>query len=541
MKKLIASALLFIIVASTLPASAAPPRQHGIAEYTFHVHIKLDGSANIEERITNRFTGRFNGVFLNINRRGFGNVENLTVLEYVPATGEYIYFTEVRRAREGDAGVFTTSREDGYFNIQVFAPSLDEYRVFVYRYTLTRAAVRFTDAGQFDRTLIGRGWDVPIESYEVVITFEGADAQPAAHRDGNLIYRLYIAGELRGTTTMGTNDIQFYCGGNVLLPGQSLGVDIRFPYQWVPDARVINRGIEDRPFPWVAAVLITIVAMIAMVFLIIYLKARPHKVDFDERYYEKLPSDNGPALMAYLVRHKQLKIKDVLATLLNMARDGILTIKADDNAPENYVFIRNTGFVRSLRPHEEYLITWLMEGIGNSTSVSIQDIQNAGKNEDDATLFHENFAEWSAIVKSEADELEYFESYWRRSPHGELEYRKWLAFKRYLKNLTDVGQVDITNAHAFWDSFLPYALSLGSAKKLMKKLPDIPKPMEAGDWDASNMLWFGVIGPQMLGVCNGVFAATYTHGQSYVAARDDVGGGGFSASSGGGGSSGGAF
>jgi len=540
MKKLILSALLFVILSAALPIYASPPREHGIAEYTFHVHINRDGSADIEERIVNRFTGSFNGVFLNINRRGFGDVTNITVHEYLPATGEYIAFTEVRRASEGDSGVFIASRDGDYHNIQVFSPSRDEYRVFVYRYNLTRAAARYLDAGRFDRTLIGRGWDIPIESYEVIITFEGADTEPP-HSTGNIIYTLYIAAEPHATTTVGTNDIRFHSYGNVLRAGQSLGVDARFPYQWLPDARVINRGIDDRPFPWVSVVLIGIAAMVVAVILIIYMMARPHKVDFNERYYEELPSDNGPALMAYLVRHKELKIKDVLATLLNLARSGILTIQEDNDAAYNYIFIRNFGFVRTLRPHEEFLMKWLFEGIGNSTAVSMQDIQDAGKSEYSAMLFHENFSEWTAIVKTEAEELTYFESYWRRTPHGELEHQKWLAFKRYLKNLTDVRQVGI-DTHAFWNSFLPYALSLGSAKKLMKNLPHIPKPVDMQDWDASNMLWFGIVGPRMLSVCTGAFSTTYSHGQSHVSAKADYGsGGGFSASSGGGGSSGGAF
>jgi len=541
MKKSIALAMLFAIIISAIPTSASPPpRQHGILEYILHIHINLDGSAFIEERITNRFTGNFNGAFMELNSRGFGRLENLIVLEYIPNTGEYEQFAQVRRAREGDHGVFTVERDGGTHNVHVFAPSHNEYRVFVYRYTLTSAATRFNDAGQFDRTLIGSGWDVPIESYQILITFEGANLAPT-HSSVNVMYYLYIGGQLHRSTIMGTNDIRLNSFAEVLLPGQSLGVDARFPYEWLPDARVTNRSVDDTPFRWGLFVLVCLIGIVVIIFIVIAILARPHKVDFNDRYYEQLPSDKGPALMAYLIRDRQLKVKDVLASLLNMAKGKILTIEKDEEDTDNYCFIRNSGFERSLRPHEEFLLSWLIDGIGDGNSICIKRIKQVGKNEDTALHFHENFGDFVGIVKAEADELEYYETYWRRTPHGELEYQKWLAFKRYLKNLTDVGQRGI-DANAFWDNFLPYALSLGSAKKLMKKMPNIPKPMSADHWDTGNILWFSVLGPQMLATCNGAFSTTYSYGQSYASAQDYGGASsGFSASSGGGGSSGGAF
>jgi len=539
MKKIISLAILLALIAIPISAST-PSRQHGIPNYTIYIHINRDGSADIEERITNRFAGQFNGVFMEFNSRGFGNLTNLTVSEYIPATGEYIYFTQARRAREGYDGVFTIDRDGGTHNVQVFSPSRDEYRTFVYRYTLTRAATRFTDAGQFDRTLIGRGWEVPIEAYQVIITFEGSAFEPLFGY-GNIVYSLYIGGELRNIATMGTNDIRFNSYTEGLRPGQSLGVDARFPYEWLPDARVTNRGVDDAPFRWGFFILMCLLAIVVITIIVIYFLSRPHKVDFDERYYDKLPSDNGPALMAYLVRDRQLKIKDVLATLLNLAKDKMLIIEKDDADPDNYCFTRNIGFDRSLYSHEEFLLEWLLEGIGDGNSICLRQIELVGKNEDTALCFHEKFNEWAEIVKAQADELEYYETIWRRSPYGELEYQKWRAFRRYLKNLTDISDSGV-GAHAFWDKFLPYALSLGSAKKLIKKMPNIPKPSGLDEWDNSSLLWFSIIGPHMLNSCTGTFSMTYSYGQSYASAQDYSGsGGGFSASSGGGGSSGGAF
>jgi len=541
--------MLIILQLAPLPAFAASQsRTHGIAEYTITIHINSDGSAQVEERIVNRFTGQFNGVFLDVYRRGFGIITDYSILEYLPDTGEYVYFTPVRSARAGDSGVFASERDGPMQRFQVFQPSHDEYRTFVYRYSLTQAAAKFLDAGQFNRTLIGADWDVPIEAYEVIITFEEA---PAPDGQGLLTSTVYIAGNALWTAGQGANDIHFHSYGNILPPGQSLRVSAVFPAEWLPDAPVTNRSIDARPFPWLWVVLAGIGAIIVTPIAVIATKARPHKVDFSERYYDKLPADNGPALMAYLVRDRQLKIKDIPATLLNMAKDGILTIDRDINEPDNYRFTRKQSpnvsqdSTRRLRPHEEFLIQWLFEGIGNGTSVGLAEIKLVGMNEDTALLFHEKFNDWAEIVKAEADSFHYYESYWRRTPHGELEYRQWRAFKRYLKDLTDIDQ-SYVGAHAFWDKYLPYALSLGGAKKLMKKMPHIPNPAGAdagiSNWDSPNMLWFSIIGPQMLSACTGTFSTTYNHGLQYASSGDGSGSGySVSSSIGGGGSSGGAF
>jgi len=513
MKKFLLTFVIMILLLSGVHAYASQDREHGIAEFIIHIHINADGSADVEERITNRFIGQFNGVFRDINRRGIGRIENFQAWEYIPATGEYIPFTEVRRASIGDDKVYTVSNESGISNYQLFSPSLDEYRTFVYSYTMTRVAARFLDAGQVNHYVIGSEWVVPIESYEIKITFE--EAPPIS---GELTATVYIGGSPHWEFVSATNDISFNSYNTHLNPGQTLRVDAIFPTTWILDAPIINRNIDDQPFPVWIIVVLSIVGLILLVIIIISILARPHKVDFNERYYDKLPADNGPALMAYLVNDRTIKIKDMIATLLNMTKNGVLSISTDDTG--DYVFTRNPGFTCVLKSHEDFLIQWLFEDIGDGTTLELQIVRQIGKTEDTALLFHEKFNEWIKFIEKEAEHLQYYDSIWRRSPHGELEYRKWLAFKRYLKNLTNIEQTDI-NTHEFWDKFLPYALSLGSTKKLIKKLPNIPMPIADDLSDAGSVLWFNIISPQLINVCNNAFADTYSQAQVYAASSSD--------------------
>jgi len=535
MMKKIAFILLMVLSFIVMPTHVmSESREHGIADFYIHIHINKDGSADVEERITNRFIGEFNGVFRNINRRGTGGIDNFFAWEYIPDTGEYIPFVETRQASEGDNWVFTVRNNGNISSFQLFSPSRDEYRVFVYSYTMSQVATRFSDMGQFNHYVIGSEWLVPIENYEIRITFEGAP--PAG---GELSATVYLLGNPLWELISATNDIAFHSYGNQLRAGETLRIDARFQENWLSDARASRRGIDDRPFPWLLVALLGVASIILIPIAVVLRLARPHKVDFSEKYYDNLPDDKGPALMAYLVRDRQLKIKDVVATLFHLARDGILTISTDQTG--DYVFTRSFGFVRTLRQHENFLMDWLFDGIGDGTNFDLQIIREIGENEDTALLFQEKFNDWSEIVKKEGEHLEYFDSYWRRSPHGELEYRKWRAFKRYLKNLTDINQADI-DTHVFWDRFLPYALSLGSAKKLMKKLPNIPKPMGDDSLDGDSILWFAIISPQMISVCNGVFSHTHYRGQAAVSGQSYAGfsGGGYSSGSSGGGG-GGAF
>jgi len=513
MIKKILSTFLLVLVFTATPIYATNDREHSIAEFQINIHIYPDGSAQVEERITNRFIGEFNGVFRDINRRGIGDIDNFLAWEYLHETGEYIPFIEARRAREGDSGVFTSQRSGNVSSFQIFSPSRDEIRTFVYSYTLTQVATRFSDVGQFNHYVMGSEWHVSIENYEVRITFEGA----ALANPGELSAAVYIGGSRTWEFVSATNDIAFHSYGTELRPGETLRINAHFPEHWLYEARQLNRSIDTPPFPWAIVIILGVLALILIPIIVILIMARPHRVDFSEKYYDKLPADNGPALMAYLVRDRQLNIKDVIATLLHLARDGIVIISTDQH--DEHIFTRDFGFMRSLRPHENFLMEWLFDGIGDGTCFELSTIQLIGENEESAMLFYEKFTRWSEIVKKEGEQLEYFESYFRRSPYGELEYRKWRAFKRYLKNLTEVERVDI-DTHEFWNNFLPYALSLGSTKKLIKKLPDIPMPGDTNSLDASNALWFSAVGAQFLGLCNNAFNQTHHRGYSYIAGSD---------------------
>jgi len=511
--------LSLILFATTVHAAA--PREHGIAEYNVYVHINRNGSVQVEERIVNRFVGSFNGVFMDIDFSGAGDIVDYSVIEILP--DDIMYFTHVQNASIGDDGVYTTTHNRGVLSFQVFRPSNDEYRTFVYRYTLTQGASKFLDYGQFYRALVGTNWEVPIENFSLVVTFEEPDTA------GQFTYEL--TGHANVFSFSGNTDIRIEMFD--IPPGQFQAINVVFPADWLANAPLTNRNMDDRPFPWPFVILLgSLLSIIVISIGIITVLSWPHKVDFDEKYYTELPGDNGPAIMSYLMG-RAVSTGDVLATLLNMARKRILTIENE----EDYRFIIipdiiNQGY--DLKPHESYLLDWLFQSIGNGECVSIGEINQVGQDQATAVLFHENYNKWANIVEGEAKDLDYFESYWRRTPSGQLEYKKWQAFRRYLKHFKQVEQ-SFTHVHEFWENFLPYAVSLGVAKNVMKHIP------ESGDsFNSTSMVWFALLNLSMINNCNSVISTVYSQGQSYVEGNSSGSTGGSLPPSGGG-SGGGAF
>ena len=56
----------------------------------------------------------------------------------------------------------------------------------------------------------------------------------------------------------------------------------------------------------------------------------------------------------------------------------------------------------------------------------------------------------------------------RRSSTGNLEYTQWRAFRRYLQHFSRVEDTR-TVSPGIWESYLPYAVTLGVANKVIKE------------------------------------------------------------------------
>lgn len=107
--------------------------------------IKIDGRLEVEERVIYDID-RINGILYNIDALGYGKLENLQI--FYEDDGEYKRAVNSYSTNEGD---FSVDMENGLYKIKLYAPSVNEKREFIFRYSLSRGVTVYRDIAQLNR------------------------------------------------------------------------------------------------------------------------------------------------------------------------------------------------------------------------------------------------------------------------------------------------------------------------------------------------------------------------------------------------------
>jgi len=296
--------------------------------------------------------------------------------------------------------------------------------------------------------------------------------------------------------------------------------------------------------------ILTSVLFVFWFFIIIriYIKYdKEPKPSFQGKYFRELPGDYTPAEMSYLMSSGFLKSQDVMATLMDLVRKKQLLLNTDKQrkkglfgTKESYSYAfsinRNAPGIK-LKSHESFLIDWFINDIGNGQSVSLEEIKEYVKDRDNALTFKSKYDDWCAKAVSEAEKLNFIDNsinngkvagvitgllyliagllilillyapfsvalivqsvilmiyslvMKRRTAYGNEQYHMWLAFKRFLKDFSNMEKAQIPSI-AIWEHYLVYAVSLGVAKEVIKQLPLV---FSESDLDNDNLTFLYIL------------------------------------------------
>ncbi|GFP75760.1 DUF2207 domain-containing protein [Clostridium fungisolvens] len=212
-------------------------------------------------------------------------------------------------------------------------------------------------------------------------------------------------------------------------------------------------------------------------------KYRSTEQFFNDTYCESIPSDLSPALVTYLIS-EYIQIKDIIATLLDLSVRNILTYTTNsyvekkffskDEEKIDFTFLINTNTLDYCSIQERYLLNWL-SSYGNYPSFSLKDIEAQTNDRRTALDFKNKFNDWKFAVKTEADSKPFHTKIRNRyvlTNTYQNEYLKWLAFKKFLFDSINSSKSDIITP-TLWRKYLPYALALGLADKLIEFSPKL--------------------------------------------------------------------
>lgn len=155
------------LLALSMPASAAAPKDYYFPEVKVDVTVAIDGSFLVDEYRTFEFEGSFSYTYIVIPLR----VERLGVRREVEVSG--LAVTD----EQGMALRTEIGEEGGRLTAKWFYSARDERRTFHIHYRVTGGIVSYADVTELYWQAIGDGWDKPARNVRVTVTLPGPVAK----------------------------------------------------------------------------------------------------------------------------------------------------------------------------------------------------------------------------------------------------------------------------------------------------------------------------------------------------------------------------
>lgn len=525
--------LLFLAIIIVLSFSSKSNAEESliIPEWKMESILLENGDLSIIEDITFKFNDKFNGVFREIVLDKTSGVQDIKVAE-VRKSGEYQY-KRVKDAKKGDHEVFVVKESTDVNKIQIFSPSRDEEKTFRISYIIKNVAIRYNDIGELYYKFLGKENKTPINDFIVEIKLP--------QNDVNDEVKIFAHGPLGSKITRKTNNIVYmqvrdvpkntYIEGRVLFPKDfipsSNNLVDKNNYRNILDEEVsFQKRIEDklvldatitRSLGYISLIISIVEILIFILMLNIFRRER----DIYETISNNvIPEDCTPAIAGYITS-AFIDSNAIMATILDLFRKGYIKIDDGEEYTEkrkklkDFTIIKVKEFDNALLSHEQFFMGWLLDEIGDGTSVSTRDIEKYSNKY--SSEFQISYYKWQKKVKEDAINKGYFEKgrnkygtflvifssitllisivtlifenlfglallatsislliygialFFRKSDYGYSQYQKWRGFKKYMNNSKNYTKINEFSEYPL-DISLIYALGLGVDKKVIKKL-----------------------------------------------------------------------
>ncbi len=295
---------------------------------------------------------------------------------------------------------------------------------------------------------------------------------------------------------------------------------------------------------------VMIALMLAFSYIAYQRYDKEHQAKFTGKYYRELPAEYSPAEMSYLYYFRKINDEDLTATILDLIRRNYLIFDQNnqginDKDPD-FKLIYNSKIGRNnLKRHENHMLTWFIDIIGNGKEVTLKQIEDYPKaSYEKARQFQLNAQEFVRFSKQEGSNHDFFDkrlgrgkgkmltatiipglyillalvlkvmyhidvliplvasfivlivyaSYIstidKRSINGNEDYVKWKAFKAFLLDFGNMKDYPIPGI-VVWEHYLVYATSLKVADKVMEQLEvRLPKVVDQEGLSDATFLGF---------------------------------------------------
>ena len=596
MKKNILRIFLFFLI--SIVSFAANYR---IEKLDIEANLQKDGSMVVSEAVTYDID-EINGVYFDIDAKGFGELEDLQVFEDEPNTSSF---------KEVDTSNYEVSVSDELYRIKLYSKNQNNIRTFKFVYKLPEAIKVYDDVAQFNRKMVGQEWQQGIK----YITAKVIVPVPTDYDNSNIL--VFGHGPLTGEVDREENTVVYklddYYPGDFLEAHILMEPEIFSEYD---KSKIIHKDMKQELLDMEAklseeanterdkassqqkiskkqGVILGVLGSIwgVLMFYIHGIYRRRNRVKNSVgKYLRELPDDSSPALVGSFMTDS-ISGNEILATIVDLIRRKILRLETS----EEKSIITLVGNTEKLSAQERVIVDIYINDFGNGKSLDLKDFDLFQKVPMSTAR---KFEKWKTIIQSEMDRkdlvfegfkgmgenlfytslggiilgIKFFKNILEKAmeskmfliiiimgfillisltkaryPRKELAEAqdKWQAFKNFLSDYSQLEEAKISSVH-LWEQYFVYAIALEVSEKVVEAYK---KALDMGIIDQGVNKFrtspiFNTMFNSSFSNLNGIVSRTNSMASSTIASSrrssSSGGGGGFgSGSSGGGGSRGG--
>ena len=597
MRKNILRIFLFFLI--SIVSFAASFR---IEKLDIEANLQKDGSMVVSEAVTYDID-EINGVYFDIDAKGFGELEYIQVFED-DSTGGF---------KEVDSSNYEVSVSDELYRIKLYSKNHNNRRTFKFVYKLPEAITVYDDVAQFNRKMVGKEWQqginyitakviIPVSaSYDNsnILVFGHGPLTGEVDKEGNtVVYKLnnYYPGDfLEAHILMEPEIFSEYNKSKIVhkdMKQKLLDMEAKLADEAnaerdkaIRQQEMINKVFEK---PGLIFGVLSSIWGALMYYIHVIFKRKNKVKNSVGKYLRELPDNSSPALVGGFMTNS-INDNEILATIVDLVRRKVLTL---ENSDKNSIIIL-TGSTENLSAQEKDIVDIYINDFGDGKSL---DLKSFGFFQKVPMSVARKFEKWRALIQSEMNRknLTYqglgclgviFFAFFpmiftfaglvigmitgnkmfllivvmgiilfvsgakARYPRKELAEAKdkWQAFKNFLSDYSQLEEAKITSVH-LWEQYFVYAVALGVSDKVVKAYKKALDMGVINDVQGVNSLAYSPIFNPMFSRSfsnlNGMVSRTNSRASSTIASSrrssSSGGGGGFgSGSSGGGGSRGG--
>ncbi len=604
--RILAASLLASAALSMAFHSAVSAKSYRISGVEIDAHLRPDGNMDVSEARTYTFSGSFSFAYRDMPRGGRVTFDDFEVLEngrpYVLSDSEA-------------PGTYQVTGTTGRTRVTWYYRAADESRTFEFRYRALNAVQRYEDAALLYYKFLSEDW----EKSQSNITLRVVPPGPVARADINEWLHGPLWAESRITAD---GEILAQCSH---LPGRTY-LEIRALYPpelfpgarsasgavrsevmaeeaaWVEEAnkvreaslrREVEREKREKAGRWLTA-LLALAGLLGWRQIYMNYGRRPQLPQFMDKTSE-VPGGTPPALVGYLLHNRMVSGRDLVGTMLDLARRGFVELREETvekkslwggmkQESEYYWDLKRRHLEQhaaALREYERDLLQFLFDNLAaGGDSISLDGIKKKRRD------FIKFFGGWKKKVSELGEKEEWFDresirgSYfsvalgvamillsigaafifgvwtivlgiagivvfvlsflvYHRTAEGETRARQWQALQKYLKSdeFRALSRGDILTRVS---DYLVYGVVLGMSNKFYRGLAAaIPEndQLRYVPWYVYHGSGTNAFSPEAFGEAFSSMVVTTTSTMSTAsgAGGGASGGGGGGAGSGGGG------